>query len=937
MPGSKDKINIISPNGTILQGTREELKRLQLLGDYKEEGSDALLDRRGEAQTEANYSGALDKVSTFGKGVYSGATLGVLDSVTTDDEDRLKAKYNPKTRLAGEIFGGVGASVASGGTGAVGRLASIAPAGLLTRGATAAGKAVGGLKGAGIAGAIEGAGAGLQAELSNATLTNTPLNAQSLISGIGVGTILGGGLNAGIHGVGRLSERIGTKLEPKVAATEYVPKVKSLGTVDTLEDIHAPVSKGVDEIEIVGQENYDVFRQNIADTKPSREFVDDYVNAIDSDMVKMKLDHTSALKNTDDTISQLTKDAKAAESEIAAAEAEFETYIKKRGKLSEKAVDVTAKDKAAGGLLAPFQELDKSYGKIRDKVSTLIDGNPELNELSKFVTEHKNDFQKALKEGNYRAARESLELYEKGAQMFRAKAATVPGAPKLDHIKLPKLQKNIREPVVADLTADYEAKIAAAKSKSERLTRDLAENQSMRTIIREPDFVQHLAAKEDFGKIGAALDDVKNFPLTAREFQGMGTAKINRLADSLDIILKSASKIDKLGPVVASLENATKSLVESTGIKAEGGLIEQLRAIQKVAKEANKQSVAGPIRHTVIGQKNVSHDILGPIEHEVLNTKIGRRGVGGGGVGIVGDYSAATAASIATKAVGMSGSLPVYMGVKHMLLNGVEGLAGVKSAVQSKISKAAKGMGKAFQSNRKNYVVPKLAPLYTKLNGERDKDARSAREAARNRINELVSMGPVINDVVYRGLEPLAGSVHNDTIAGIFDSMVAGYQALIEMLPKDKHGTHVGFRNVWEPNDIEVALTSKILDAYYSPVGTIEEALGGFYDTIKINTLKKVYPDLYEHMRGLVFEQISETPALYNTYEKQAALSNLLGIPVSSAFSPNNIMEAQSIHFNTPKVANPNSEGGGKRGNSGGGAPPKQEPATAGQMALLSN
>ena len=68
------KINIIKPDGRIMQGTREELKNLQILGDYREEGASDLAYRQGEAQTERDYSTITDKLKTAGMGAISGAT-----------------------------------------------------------------------------------------------------------------------------------------------------------------------------------------------------------------------------------------------------------------------------------------------------------------------------------------------------------------------------------------------------------------------------------------------------------------------------------------------------------------------------------------------------------------------------------------------------------------------------------------------------------------------------------------------------------------------------------------------------------------------------------------------------------------------------------------------------------------------------------------------
>ena len=947
--GKDEKITIITPDGNKMSGTRKELENLKVLGDYREESTKELSDRQIEKQRKKDYTTTGHKVGTFIAGAASGASLGLLEDRNNPEEAGLDAKYNPGTRLAGEIIGG-----------ALGSFAPVTPAGQVSKLADRASTAVGGgFKGALAAGAIEGAGAGLQAETSNATLTGTPLDIESVLGGIGTGAIFGAGLNAGIHGLGTGASKLGKKLDvtPPSGPTQYVPKTKSLGTVDVLEDVHAPVSKNVDEIEIVNQDNYDVFKQNIADTKPVVDTVDNHISTIEQEMATLKADHAAGLKTMDNEVLDMGIKSKELRSKIPEANKEYQNELMaakndkvlaqhnfdKFTKEAESDIKLTQEQYAtevkSGGLHTSARRLESAYTGLVKKL------NPATDELKSEITKNLrtalDDYKKLVKAGRYQEAHDLLIKASKTMQAtdkayaLNLKIPDVAIGIKADpaktealYAKISKYDEQLKEATkrLDDLKArgprDYATEVSDAEAA-------INATKFERMNYPKPDFSAHVAELDELKGIRGALDDVRNFPATVKEFRGMQTGTINRLSDSLNTVIKAANKLPELQPLVTSLKNATTKLIESTGIKAEGNLVEQLKTIQKIAKDANKAKVAGPIRHSVIGQKNVSHDVFGPIEHEIMN--IGKAKTGSKAAGMFGDYGAAMAASSVSKAVGVGGM--GYFGIKHAILNGVDGLAGIKTAVQTKISKAAKAVGKTFQSTRKNYVVPKLQPLYTKLNGERDKDAKNAREAARNRINELMEMAPIAPDVLFKGLEPLSGGVHNEFFAGLHAAAVNSYNALIEMLPKDKFGTQIGFRNVWEPNDVETALTAKILDAYYDPVLTMEEAMKGNLDVTQIEVIKNCYPEMYQHMRGMVMQQVAENPTMTNTYQKQAALSHLLDIPVSSAFDPKNIIEGQSMFVNTPSVSNPN-QGGGTRSNKGG-APPKTEPATAGQMNVM--
>jgi hypothetical protein len=900
-----DTINIIRPDGSVTSGTRDELKKLQLLGDYKEETATDKKFRESESATKEMYSGTGDKVKTFASGVASGASLGLLDPLVDTEEEKLRAQYNPKSRLAGEITGGIAPALIPGG--------EFTPAGALGKLAGGASELVGGgIKGAALAGGIEGAGFGAQSTIANSTLTDDPLTAQSLLSGIGYSSLFGAGLNTAIHGAGRLAERAGVKLEPKVGEPNYKPKSKDLG-----------------EIEIVNPDNYNAFRQNIADTIPTKQYVDDYIGAIDSDAAALTSDHAAAHKDMAEQIRQQKQVIADLEKKVPDAvkehTAELQTaknehvlakhHADKFNADAEEALSISqeqyVKEAKSGGLFTARKELENTYDQIFQKVKAA--DNPTLSEMSVTIKKGLKKYDSLIKEGDYAGAKDVLGATQKG---LKGVSAAMNLGIEVPEVKIgikanPKKMAELYEGMTA-----HEERLAKAESKLEELkargprdykaeieaeTGALDEMHSAKFSYPELDLTHHIEAKKQYTEIGKALDKLRNFPKFASEFTGLGTAKVNELGDALDLVMKSVDTIPELQPIVSSLEKATQSLVDSTGIKTEGSIVNQLKAIHATAKQANKQPILGPIEHEILNYK-------APAEHHNM----------------FGDGAVAYGAS-KVLGVGYPGYLAGRVAIEH--------LAGLKSAVQNKVSRAAKAIGKTFQRTGKNYVVPALQPLYTKLNGGRDKEAKNPREAARNRINELLEITPVVNDTLYKGLEAHAGGVHNAVFAAIHAAAIAGHNALIELLPKDRIGTTVGFKNTWEPNDIETAITAKVLRAFYNPTDVLTDSMAGKLDPIELKTIKAVYPDLYSYVRSEILEQVTLVPELTKSFNNQQALSTLLDIKVSSAFKPENTVDAQAIFVATPEVNNA-SQGGGAKNNSGGGRPAKSEPPTAAQSLI---
>ena len=809
------KINIIKPDGRIMQGTREELKNLQILGDYREEGASDLAYRQGEAQTERDYSTTTDKLKTAGMGVISGATLGLVDPLITTDEERLRAKYNPGSRLAGELIGSFG----GGAT----------PAGLVTGLAKKAGT-LKGVKGVLAAGAIEGAGVGLQVTLSNATLNNDPLTAESLRAGIGYGALFGAGLNATVHGLGVGASKLGSKLEAK---PEYEKVYKKLGG----------------EIELVNEDNYRVFHANLKDGMAATN--DNLSSEIGSILGQRGAIVDDFARSTDE-LAKLEKEA-----------ARLRKQIEKNANVLDadaiKADKVTAKDVESAGFRPIMDKLKPISDELNMTASTMGIGKEEL----KAVNISRRKALSAINDKDWEAASVFVEDYRQAT----SKLADTLG-----------IKADIPEKVVQEARA-----FERISPEDGILNKRLVELEAAITSKKLDVPSEHLynstlknydEAIEGLQKVWSAIDQLKYFPGTAKEFTGMGTKKSEKLFEAIDLVLKDETALTE--GVRSSLKKSIESLVESTGIKVEGGLLDNLREIKRIGTTANKAEILGPTA----------------IETEILKepTKSSSGSLIGGG------FNESMGALAANKVLGVG-----YWPAK-IALHGVDSLFAIKDFVQTRVSNAAKSVGKAFTSSAKNRVVPKLQPLYTKLDGRRDKEATNSRSAATNRINEFMQMAPGAHNVLYKAVESQIGGQHTDVMTAMHQSAVDGFNAFIELLPKPKNHSVMGLKNTWEASDVEAAITAKLMRVFYTPVDVVEDSLKGKLDPIEITALKSINPEIYNMVRNEVMLQLPNNPHLMSTINNQQALSTLLGISVSSCFSPQNIVEAQKHFVETPSV-----------------------------------
>lgn len=240
-------VNVIRPDGSVLRVSAAEAKRLEALG-YRAETPE----ERGEAAREAAVERRLDtvgqKVLTFGEGVLSGASVGLLDPVMADEATSERAAYNPGYRLAGEILGGVAPAV-TGGAG-LGRLTI---SGALGRGAARATRGIASpfARGAARTG-LEGAGLGAGSAVTRSSLSGDPLTVEAVAAGAGWGALYGAALGGPLGGIEaratRLAERSAANALERQAVQNLAVAPEKWGRLrGAMDDMFFETTKAVED------------------------------------------------------------------------------------------------------------------------------------------------------------------------------------------------------------------------------------------------------------------------------------------------------------------------------------------------------------------------------------------------------------------------------------------------------------------------------------------------------------------------------------------------------------------------------------------------------------------------------------------------------------------------------------------------------------------
>jgi hypothetical protein len=185
---------------------------------------------RLESARETQLREAAERPGTaFAAGAGRGATFGLSDLALTgtglvkpETLETLK-EANPNASVAGEVVGTAASLLVPGGgaVGAVGKVGSLAERGV----ARALGEGLASrLASKAVGGAVEGGFYGMSSALSESALGDSELSAEKLLSGAGIGAVLGGGLGvlggAASEGLGVARKRLNELATQKVAGAE---------------------------------------------------------------------------------------------------------------------------------------------------------------------------------------------------------------------------------------------------------------------------------------------------------------------------------------------------------------------------------------------------------------------------------------------------------------------------------------------------------------------------------------------------------------------------------------------------------------------------------------------------------------------------------------------------------------------------------------------
>lgn len=189
--------------------------------DFSDLGGESVTPEQLKVEQERSQYETLQKAALAGAaGVARGVSFGISDAILKGaglaEETRKLQAYQPEASIAGELAGGIGGVF-------------LGPGAVLARGAQAATAGIARpLLRAGAREALEGAIYGVGQTVSEQALGTPDSVAESLIANVGLGSVLGGTLGMGVHGVTEgaqaLAKQVKKVLKGEDAITKWIGK-----------------------------------------------------------------------------------------------------------------------------------------------------------------------------------------------------------------------------------------------------------------------------------------------------------------------------------------------------------------------------------------------------------------------------------------------------------------------------------------------------------------------------------------------------------------------------------------------------------------------------------------------------------------------------------------------------------------------------------------
>lgn len=211
------------------------------------------------------------------------------------------------------------------------------------------------------------------------------------------------------------------------------------------------------------------------------------------------------------------------------------------------------------------------------------------------------------------------------------------------------------------------------------------------------------------------------------------------------------------------------------------------------------------------------------------------------------------------------------------------------------LEKEGKSIGTTLKSFVDRMVTGKTPALTTQAvlqNKESNRDNFKEYEKAKA---ELDKYGGDLSAMIDRTRENLSGVYGVDPMLGekVQAKAIEALNKIQEMMPKDPNQSPINFRkDKWKPSDTEKEITQRFLRAIDDPKTVFEDLANGHVNREGVEVLKTVYPNMYQAAQVYLVDRMEEIQE-HADYDSQVQLSVFFDVALNEFMQPEFIMSLQ--------------------------------------------
>jgi hypothetical protein len=960
-----DKIPVLNPDGETGEIPAEEAQASFQHG-YSYEPLDSQVSR---AEKHEYGDGVGNEIKAGLAGVARGVTLGGSDAALTstglvkpETLDGLQ-KYNPVVSGAGEVGGIVLPAVLSGGiaaeaegaAGAARAAARLTPAALVGRlGAGVTEGVAARMGGSGLAAriastvipkaagsAVEGAFYGAGNSVSEASLGDHDLNAEKVMSNVGLGILIGGGVGsifgAGEGALAKFAGKSGAaakeaeNLAVKDAALNGTPEAQSAsmalpseapkaapGSFDEInERIKGAKFQALDGELPQKQEliDADTLLANDTEFRPHRIQVDSLSDQGKRDLYKTRLE-----MQTPEGESLRTYEAIQKKEGVSKLQGQIEGVApgyKPAGTVEEsgsRIVDAikTPYDAEKKELGPAFKRIDEIAGKTEATQQDVLDiakkAVPELEPYVRVTPE-------GLKLAPYSS---KMGIGEDVYKVMKGVVRDIQDGPlNVSDVR------NIREAVAAKIDPMGNPKVNAKLGNLKKSLMDYMENkiqqaapdQAVRDVFKR--YAQN-EERRDLAEyiLGGKLDDrgalkraIVPEDVVSKMFSDsstvhavkelMGSQKFNEVLS--DYMSLNKAKATNNG---AFSSKSFASFLKSKAPELRAAFEDKPDALNKIiARNKIMTILPDSVSVNPAGTAKTAMMMIGKMGDLIKHPT----GVIGDGLRHISDSFENGRAAAQMDAELGGREVPQSMAARIREYTGLKNLEENSAAVSRGIVNAAKSFFSIGSSAATRAAVPSSVGYLEKNrmdNSAPDRSKKKRQEMYAKRYDEIskaISDPSALVDNVANSVSPI-GAFAPNIASSMSTKAVQAAQFLYDKAPKDPVGqtSLLPHLRKYQPSDAEISKWERYVTAVDHPMSVMKDLKSGVLAREGVEAVQTVYPRLYQEMQSSLMEEMTSLKENI-PYQKRLQLATFFGTPTDASGAPDFVAYMQGIHAANPQ------------------------------------